>query len=315
MSATAPHGGTFGAQSDSGPRAGKPTPRTPAPGEPLASTDALAASREPTGIVLASGFFSIIPMPPLTTVDSSHTSRALRWLPALGAIFGLVAALVGAGALVLTTSQVLAAVLVVVVWQVLVGGMHLDGIADCFDGLAALGSRKDGRDAARALEIMRTPDTGAMGVAVIVLTIALQIGSLSAAPSLPALMALSVLAPASGRLAVLIASRPGVPAAHKGGFGALFHEVTPLSQAIAQTAVFAVLTTLLGWWAGGLWEAIALVVSFILALAFSLLWVHRLVTVFGGLTGDMLGALIETTSTAQALLGVLAISVPLWIMS
>ena len=42
------------------------------------------------------------------------------------------------------------------------------------DGLAALGSHKEGRDAARALEIMRTPDTGAMGVAAIVLTLLVQ---------------------------------------------------------------------------------------------------------------------------------------------
>ncbi|WP_341728544.1 adenosylcobinamide-GDP ribazoletransferase [Brooklawnia sp.] len=265
-------------------------------------------ARGPFGIVLTAGFFSIIPMPPLTRIGTGETRRALRWFPTLGALFGGLAGLVGAGVLLLSGAHLLAAVLVVLIWQALAGAMHLDGLADCFDGLAALGSRKDGRDAARALEIMRTPDTGAMGVAAIVLVLLIQVASLSAAPDAKTLLALSILAPAAGRAAVLVASRPGVPAARKGGFGALFHEITPAWQIVVQVVGIAAVAGLLGWWTTGPMAAIGLVCALAVALGVSMIWVHRLVGTFGGLSGDMFGAIIEVTTTVMALAGALVLA-------
>lgn len=269
---------------------------------------ASGGARSPFGLALTAGFFSIIPMPALTQLGTDETRRALRWFPTLGALFGIVAGTVGAGTLLLSGSQLLAATLVVLVWQALTGAMHLDGLADSFDGLAALGSHKEGRDAARALEIMRTPDTGAMGVAAIVLTLLVQVAALTAAPDAKALFALAVLAPMTGRAAVLVASRPGVPAARKGGFGALFHEVTPLGQIIVQLIVLAAASALLGWWVAGFLGALGLVGALVIALGVSVVWVHRLISTFGGLTGDLFGALIEVTTTVTALAAALMLA-------
>ena len=269
---------------------------------------ASGGARSPFGLALTAGFFSIIPMPALTQLGTDETRRALRWFPTLGALFGIVAGTVGAGTLLLSGSQLLAATLVVLVWQALTGAMHLDGLADSFDGLAALGSHKEGRDAARALEIMRTPDTGAMGVAAIVLTLLVQVAALTAAPDAKALFALAVLAPMTGRAAVLVASRPGVPAARKGGFGALFHEVTPLGQIIVQLIVLAAASALLGWWVAGFLGALGLVGALVIALGVSVVWVHRLTSTFGGLTGDLFGALIEVTTTVTALAAALMLA-------
>ncbi|MGC3975191.1 MAG: adenosylcobinamide-GDP ribazoletransferase [Nitrospira sp.] len=265
-------------------------------------------ARSPIGLALTAGFFSIIPMPAVTQLGVDETRRALRWFPTLGALFGAVAGLTGAAVLLLSDAHLLAAALVVLIWQGLSGAMHLDGVADSFDGLAALGSRKDGRDAARALEIMRTPDTGAMGVAAIVLVLLVQTASLSAAPDAKALLALAVLAPAAGRSAILVSSRPGVPAARKGGFGALFHEITPVWQIVVQVVLIAAAAGGLGWWAGGLFGAAGLVGALAIALVVSIVWVHRLVGTFGGLTGDLLGAIIEVTTTVTALTGALALA-------
>lgn len=269
---------------------------------------ASGGARSPMGLALTAGFFSIIPMPVLTQLGTDETRRALRWFPTLGALFGIAAGAVGAGTLLLSGSQLLAATLVVLVWQALTGAMHLDGLADSFDGLAALGSHKEGRDAARALEIMRTPDTGAMGVAAIVLTLLVQVAALTAAPDAKALFALAVLAPMTGRAAVLVASRPGVPAARKGGFGALFHEVTPLGQVIVQLIVLAAASALLGWWVAGFVGALGLVGALVIALGVSVVWVHRLISTFGGLTGDLFGALIEVTTTVTALAAALMLA-------
>ncbi|NLA29409.1 MAG: hypothetical protein GX875_07130 [Propionibacterium sp.] len=269
---------------------------------------ASGGARSPFGLALTAGFFSIIPMPVLTQLGTDETRRALRWFPTLGALFGIAAGAVGAGTLLLSGSQLLAATLVVLVWQALTGAMHLDGLADSFDGLAALGSHKEGRDAARALEIMRTPDTGAMGVAAIVLALLVQVAALAAAPDAEALFALAILAPMTGRAAVLVASRPGVPAARKGGFGALFHEVTPLGQIIVQLIVLAAASALLGWWVAGFLGALGLVGALVIALGVSVVWVHRLTSTFAGLTGDLFGALIEVTTTVTALAAALMLA-------
>ncbi len=269
---------------------------------------ASGGARSPFGLALTAGFFSIIPMPALTQLGTDETRRALRWFPTLGALFGIAAGAVGAGTLLLSGSQLLAATLVVLVWQALTGAMHLDGLADSFDGLAALGSHKEGRDAARALEIMRTPDTGAMGVAAIVLALLVQVAALAAAPDAKALFALAILAPMTGRAAVLVASRPGVPAARKGGFGALFHEVTPLGQIIVQLIVLAAASALLGWWVAGFLGALGLVGALVIALGVSVVWVHRLTSTFAGLTGDLFGALIEVTTTVTALAAALMLA-------
>ena len=268
---------------------------------------ATGAAPRRSGLVLAAGFFSIIPMPAFTEISENETRRALRWFPTLGALFGLAAGLAGAATLLVSGAHLLAAVIVLLIWQALAGAMHLDGLADCFDGLAALGSRKEGRDAARALEIMRTPDTGAMGVAAIVLVLLVQVGALSAAPDARTLLVLAILAPAVGRAAILIASRPGVPAARKGGFGALFHEVTPPTQIAIQMLLIAAVAVGLGWWAAGWVGAIGLGCSLAIAVLVSLVWVHRLVGAFGGLSGDMFGAIIEVTTAVCALAGSLAL--------
>ncbi|WIY81750.1 adenosylcobinamide-GDP ribazoletransferase [Propionimicrobium sp. PCR01-08-3] len=277
-----------------------------APTQTIPPVDSRA--RKPFGLALAAGFFSIIPMPALTEIGTDETRRALRWFPSLGALFGLIAGLVGAGALWLTGSHVFGAVLVVLIWQVLTGAMHLDGLADCFDGLAALGSRKDGRDAARAMEIMHTPDTGAMGVATIVLVLLTQVGALSAASSPDELLTLAILAPVAGRTAILVASRPGVPPARKGGFGALFHEITPVLQIVLQVLLVAVIAAALGWWTTGWAGAAALIVSLVIALGASMIWVRRLVGTFRGLSGDMFGAIIEVTTAVMSVAGALALS-------
>ena len=181
----------------------------------------------PQPLALAAGLFTVVPMPPVLDLQRGDARRALAWLPVVGLLLGACAGAVGSGVVLLSGAQLLAAVLSVVVLQLLVGGMHLDGLADTFDGLAAVGSRKAGRDAAAALQVMRQPDIGAMGVVAISCVLAVQIAALATAPDARALFVLALLGPLAGRLAVLVASRRGVPAARPGGFGALFAGVTP----------------------------------------------------------------------------------------
>lgn len=265
-------------------------------------------SRRPNPMALVAGFFSIVPMPAFTEITRADARAVMRWFAPLGALLGIVAGLVGGLTAWLSDSMLLPAVLAVVCGQILVGAMHLDGLADTLDGLAAVGSRKAGRDGARALEVMRQPDIGAMGVVGVVCVLGLQVAALATAPGWLELALLAVLAPAVGRLAVLVASRRGVPPARPGGFGALFCEVVSVGEVVAHSAVAAVVTGALGWWIGGLLGALALVGALVLALACSVGWTRHLVRILGGITGDMFGALIEVVTTIFLVCAVLVLA-------
>src|SRR5690606_5310276 len=107
--------------------------------------------------------------------------------------------------------DMLRGVLVVALWAVLTGGLHLDGLADCCDALPAAVSRE------RRLEILRDPRIGAFGATGPFLFLLLKSSTIAALVSpVPAL----ILAPAWARWLLLLAARQ--PAARPGGMGAAF---------------------------------------------------------------------------------------------
>src|SRR5688572_17863014 len=66
----------------------------------------------------------------------------------------------------------LAALLTVTLWKLLTGGLHLDGLADCLDGLG-------GRDAADRLRIMRDSRIGAFGAIGLILFLLLEVAAVA----------------------------------------------------------------------------------------------------------------------------------------
>ena len=114
-----------------------------------------------------------------------------------------------------TPRRLLAATLAIGVLALLTGGLHLDGLADTADGL---GSRRP-RD--EALAIMRRSDIGPFGVAALLFIVLIQITALATvSPGWPDAAAVAA-AVVTGRVAVVLATGPGSPAARTGGFGAL----------------------------------------------------------------------------------------------
>jgi len=244
----------------------------------------------PDGLRLALTTFTVLPLR-AGRVDRSAAATAMGLAPlvgaALGAAAGGTAALLhaaGAPGLVAGAAGVGLAVL-------LTRGLHLDGLADTVD---ALGSYRSGP---AALEIMKRPDIGPFGVVALVVTVLLQAGSLGALSGAAAVLA-GTAAFATGRLAVSWACRRGVPAARPDGLGALVAgTVGPPALALGTvlTAAVAVPAVPGRPWQGPL--AVAL------GLAASLLLVRHAVRRFGGITGDVLGAAVETaTSVALVVL-------------
>jgi adenosylcobinamide-GDP ribazoletransferase len=248
-----------------------------------------------SGLRLAVTLLTAIPLPG-GRGDGAGTGRApsrraagaaMAWAPVVGLLLGAAAA----GVLELAarwgrTGPLLAAVLAVAALALLTRGLHLDGLADTADGL---GSR---RPAGEALGIMRRSDIGPFGVVTLVLTLLVQVAALAQAQALGRGGVAVIAAAATGRLALPWACRRGVPAARGTGLGALVAGTVPAAIPVALTAAaLAAAFTL------GIIVAVAVAAGLAASLALTVLAVRRL----GGITGDVLGALVEV-ATAVCLL-------------
>lgn len=228
------------------------------------------------GLITAVRFLSIIPVPGRALEGPEALGRAAGWFPpvglALGGLLWLAHRL-----LWLLFPPLLAALLVLVAWKLLTGGIHLDGLADSLDGLT-------GKNPAERLTIMSDSRIGVFGA--LGLMVVLLIGFLALA-ELPAALRDKVLllAPAVGRLTPLHLARAFAPATPGRGSGAAFMKaVTPAALGIGASVVAGAAGVILWPWglvAAGAGIALAWYVGRFLS--------HRL----GGLTGDGLGAAVE----------------------
>ena len=86
-------------------------------------------------LILALRFLTILPVPGRESAGSAALGRAAWWFPVVGLLLGSGLA-VAARAADVVFPPLVAAALLVTVWKVATGGIHLDGLADCLDGLA-----------------------------------------------------------------------------------------------------------------------------------------------------------------------------------
>jgi adenosylcobinamide-GDP ribazoletransferase len=217
--------------------------------------------------------------------DRPTAAVAMSLAPLVGALVGLILAGVSEGLRALGSPTLVAAAVTVAAGALLTRGLHLDGLADTVD---ALGSYKSGP---AALEIMKKPDIGPFGVAAIALTLLIQTAAVSSLGPW-ALVA----AWATGRLAITIACRRGVPSARPDGLGAMVASTVPLP--VVLTAAAAVAGLAIAATPDRPWQGPAAVACAGLAVV---LLVRHGVRRFGGITGDVLGAVVEAATTVTLL--------------
>jgi adenosylcobinamide-GDP ribazoletransferase len=242
-----------------------------------------------SGLRLSVTLLTVIPLRgPVTEPSRDTAAAAMTWAPAVGLLVGGIAAAVlvvadhplGAGPLT-------AAGLAVAALALLTRGLHLDGLADLADGLGS------GQPAVRALDIMRRSDIGPFGIVTLVLTLVIQVGALAHAEAAgdgrgPAAL---IAAAVTGRLALTWACRRGVAAARPSGLGAMVAgTVRPAVAAAITLAVLAVAVSVLR-------TGFTLPLAVVAGLAAAFVLQRHAVRRLGGITGDVLGALIETAAT------------------
>ncbi len=243
---------------------------------------------------LAVGTLTVLPVRPPDGVDRVTAGRAMTLAPL--AVLPLAVLAAGAGRLAALSSwpPLLAGLVVVGVLAVGTRALHLDGLADTVDGLGS------GRDAEGALAIMRRGDVGPMGVVALLLVLGGQAVAASALLESTRGAGLLVVVIAASRVALLVGCRAGVPAARPGGLGAtVAGTVAPpvlLAGGVITAVAVATSTAAAGraWWAGVAAAPVAALIAYGI--------VRRAVRRFGGITGDVLGALVEISLLTLLLL-------------
>ncbi len=237
---------------------------------------------------LALSFLTVLPVRITATLQPGDLGRSAAWFPLVGLLLGLLLAGARLG-LARLFPDPLGAILVVALWAGLTGGLHLDGLADCCDGMLAAVTPE------RRLEIMKDPRLGTFGGAGLTLHLLIKTGALAALAVQPgadwtrALLPL-LLAPALARWLILIAAVQ--PMARPGGLGAEF--ASGLSRRAFLCAALIPLA-LAGF--GGLRGLAALALAHLAVLGVIRLARARL----GGLTGDVLGLTVELGESAVLL--------------
>jgi adenosylcobinamide-GDP ribazoletransferase len=230
---------------------------------------------------IAFGLLTILPIGLPEDWQPGDSGRAGIWYPLVGLVIGGLSWL----AWRLFSPYfppLVTGVLTLLVWVALTGALHLDGLADCCDGLFASTTPQ------RRLEIMKDPRLGTFGALGLLLAMLLKAAALS---SLTASAGLGiVLAATLGRWCLLPAGR--LPLARPGGMGADF------ASGLRRGAIFAAAILPLGLVILLSWQGVFAALAGLLAAA-AVLWLAK--TRIGGVTGDVFGAVVEATETAVLL--------------
>lgn len=237
---------------------------------------------------LAVGTLTAVPVRPPERVDRQVAAAAMLLAPTAGLLVAVPSGLAGWALLALGLTPAAAVVAAVAAAALLTRGLHLDGLADTADGLAAGGERE------RMLQVMRRGDVGPVGVVTLVLVLIGQIvlGSQVVLQSGPWALAAAMVA---ARTVLPVLCLDGWGDARPGGLGSTMLGAVPAYPAALVAAITALgLTAVLSLVGMGLSGVFVVPAALLGGLGVAAHARRRL----GGLTGDVLGAAVEVALLA-----------------
>jgi adenosylcobinamide-GDP ribazoletransferase len=230
---------------------------------------------------IALQFLSSLPIRLPGMPAPQQLGRSLLFYPLVGLLFGVI--LWALNLLLSSAPLLLHAALLLTVWVLLSGALHLDGLADSADAwLGGFGDRE------RTLTIMKDPRSGPIAVVTLALVLLLKFTALVALIEQQQGLAL-IIVPLIGR-AALLAVFLTTPYVRPGGLGQALADHLP-RKAGWRVLAFSALGCLL---IAGFQAIVALVVAFGMFVWLRQVMMRRL----GGTTGDTAGALLELLEMA-----------------
>lgn len=182
----------------------------------------------PRHFLLALSFLTRIPVPDLGKPEPADFGQAALYYPAVGLLVGTLLCL--PIWLLPHTPAVLLAAILTVLWAMITGGLHLDGLADSAD--AWLGGYGDEEKTHR---ILKDPLVGAAGVIALVSVLLLKFTALLVLLENGAWLAI-LLAPVVGRALILLLFLT-TPYVRAGGLASAVTEYLPRPNARWVTAI------------------------------------------------------------------------------
>lgn len=227
---------------------------------------------------IALQFLTRLPLTQPAECTPRERGRSVLYYPLVGLMIG--ALLLALNSALGQSDAGVRAALLLVVWVLLTGGLHLDGLADSAD--AWLGGHGDRQ---RSLDIMQDPRSGPAAVMLVTLVLLVKFAALAALLAQGVWSAL-LIAPMLGR-AAMVSVFLATPYVREHGLGAEYARQLPRSSAFAVLVVCAIAVVSIEPGSGVLLLAAAITGVFLLR--------RMMLQRLGGTTGDTLGATCEIT--------------------
>jgi len=247
-----------------------------------------------SGFVHAVRFLTVIPIPMRDVSDEADFASSLIYFPLVGFFIGVVCAFIWYISS-LFVSQFTSSAIVVTVWVVLTGALHLDGFTDTVDGLGGGKTREE------KLAIMKDSRIGTFGSVSLILLIVLKIAMLSELSEGYPVFAI-ILAAATGRW-IIGGAAFTFPSARPEGMGAMFKKYCGKREFVISSVIMGVVSL----FCLAVWGPLLVILTAGLSYGVATVLSKKL----GGLTGDSYGALCEFSEVVTLFLSVVVVNIKL----
>ncbi|MFZ4789699.1 MAG: adenosylcobinamide-GDP ribazoletransferase [Candidatus Competibacteraceae bacterium] len=230
---------------------------------------------------LALQLLTRLPVPSFSTPPQpQELGQSVLFFPVVGLLIG--GLLVGVNFALREINPGVAAALVLTVWVLITGGLHLDGLADTADAWIGGQGNRD-----RTLAIMKDPRSGPIALAIVALVLINKFAALQALLTGNASAAL-LLAPMLGR-AIIVLLLLTTPYVRPAGLGAPYADYLPRRRCGLLIALMAMAMVAIAGWIG---------TGVLIGLGIGVFGLRQaLMQRLGGITGDTLGAACELAET------------------
>ncbi|KIE86262.1 cobalamin synthase [Acinetobacter pittii] len=228
---------------------------------------------------IALQFLTVLPIELKTMPTAQQNGRAILFYPLVGLIIGGILFLISC--LLVKLPVLLLAAIIMTLWILLTGGLHLDGLADTADAwVGGFG------DKLRTLQIMKDPSCGPIGVLSLLIICLLKFVLIYVLIEQHQALFL-VFVPVLGRIVPSILFLTTLYVREKG----LGRSLTDHLPKTASWIIAAIVLLLALYWE---WQGLIAIIGFLIGLVYLR---HLFIKRIGGITGDTVGAAIELSET------------------